>query len=252
LFPAQRKWTQGEVLQAEREVFGFFLTGHPLEEHLAQLRHLGDTTLAQLTEKEHESTAIIPVFVSAMREYRTQSGNTMAFVQIDDLTGSAELIVFAKTYEKYRDALHADKPILLAARVDTSKEKPSLLAENIALLEDILPELIGRIHINSSSFLWDKDMVAGLKQWCVQQTYQQEEMPEPVQPEHPSIPLHFALRLPDGSIADLESLSTKFLWHEQSQAWLDLHLDASAVMLECKPWNVKFGAQRRQYQSGQG
>ncbi len=252
LFPAQRKWTQGEQLQAEREVFGFFLTGHPLEEHLANIQGLGDCTITQLADKEHESTAIIPAFVSSIREYRTQSGKVMGFVQIDDLTGSGELIVFAKNYEKLRDVLQADKPILLAARVDTSKEKPSLLAENIVLLEDILPQLLTRIHINSSSFLWDKDMVAGLKKLCLTQDYQAEHQPHPSEQNIAAIDLHFALSLPDGSIARLESISSKLLWHEQSQEWLNVHLDKTSVMLECKPWDVKFGAQRKPYQSGQG
>ncbi|MDQ6989073.1 MAG: DNA polymerase III subunit alpha, partial [Mariprofundaceae bacterium] len=256
LFPAQRKWTQGETLQAEREVFGFFLTGHPLEEHLANIQGLGNCNIAALSEKEHEAEVIVPVFVSSIREYRTKSGNSMAFVQIDDLTGSCELIVFAKTYEKYREALQADQPILLAAKVDTSKDKPSLLAENICLLEDILPQLVSCIHISSSSYLWDKDLLLGLQGLCVQQSALdaqaviQSEEEALVSP--PAIPLHFALKLPDGSIADLQSISSKLLWQKKSQEWLKVHLDASSVMLECKPWQVNFGGQRRQYQSGQG
>ena len=256
LFPIVPPWTMGECLQAEKEIFGFFLTGHPLEEHLANVHNLGDTNLGLLGDLAHDATVILPVFVSAMREYRTKKGANMAFVQVDDLFGSAELIVFQKTYETCEALLKADKPLLLAARVDNSKEKSVLIAENLVLLTEKLPQLIQKVHITSSDILWDEDMISGLMNYCQ----------SPKSAEHEEgrgdagkgdentvfLPLCFALRLPDGSIAELETLNTNLLWHEESQKWLAKHLDKNAMVLECKPWQVKFAEKRKVYQSGQG
>lgn len=256
LFPECKPWTMGECLQAEKEVFGFFLTGHPLEEHLANVENLGDTNLLQLADLENDATVILPVFVSSFREYRTKKGANMAFVQVDDLFGSAELIVFQKTYETCADMLIADKPLLLAARVDTSKEKPVLIAEKIELLEDMLPQLIHKVHIQSSDLLWDETKVSELLAYCQSpnQEGQDQGRTDVVKGEENtvSLPLCFALRLPDGSIAELETLNTNLLWHEESQEWLAKHLDKKAIVLECKPWQIKFAEKRKVYQSGQG
>lgn len=249
LFPDIDKWKMGECLQAEREVFGFFLTGHPLEDYLANIKNLGDTNLSQLKELENDATVVLPAFVSSIRDYRTKRGANMAFVQIDDLFGSSELIVFAKNYEQCREVLRADKPILIAARVDTTKDNPVLIAEKIELLEDMLPQLMDRICFSTSTLAWDDTMLAGLLAHCTQEA---EETDSELAGDELKVPLHFALSRPDGSVAELETLSTKFIWHKQSQKWLNESVDKSSMMIECKPWNVKFAEKRKVYQAEQG
>jgi len=256
LFPECRPWTMGESLQAEREVFGFFLTGHPLEEHLSHVKNLGDTNLGELHTLQNDAMVILPVFVSSFREYKTKRGATMAFVQVDDLQGSAELIVFQKSYEICEDMLKADKPLLLAARLDKSKDNPVLIAEKVVLLEEVLPTLIHKIHIESSHLVWDESRVSGLLEYCVfpNKENNQEGSQEELEGDENlvSLPLSFALSLPDGSVAELETLNTNFLWHQQSQNWLAKHLDKKSMTLECKPWQIKFAEKRKVYQSGQG
>jgi DNA polymerase-3 subunit alpha len=249
LFPDVPAWGMGENLQAEREVFGFFLTGHPLQEYLANLENLGDTNLSLLDELENEATVVLPVYISSVRDYRTKSGANMAFVQVDDLYGSAEMIVFAKTYAQCGDLIKADQVILLAARVDKTKNEPVLIAEKVVLLQEILPQLIEKVCIHSSAMLWDQKMIDGIKQFCRLEPREQVSEGEetPLQ-----VPLHFALRRPDGSIAELETLSNPFLWHQSSQSWLKKHMDTTSIKIVCKPWQVKFAEKRKVYQAGQG
>lgn len=249
LFPDAPRWGMGEKLQAEREVFGFFLTGHPLEEHLANLENLGDTNLSLLDELAHESTVILPVYISSVRDYRTKNGANMAFVQVDDLYGTAELIVFAKTYEKCGHMIQADQVILLAAKVDATKNNPVLIAEKVTLLQDILPQLIEKICIHSSTSFWDETMIAGIKQFYMDKPQEQASEAEEIPLQ---VPLHFALRRPDGSIAELETLSSSFLWHQESQSWLKKHVGKTSMKIVCKPWQVKFAEKRKVYQAGQG
>jgi len=198
---------------------------------------------------------VLPVFVSAFREYRTKKGANMAFVQVDDLFGSAELIVFQKTYETSEEVLKADKPLMLAARVDASKEKPVLIAEKVALLTDILPSLIHKIHIQTSSLTWSEDRLSGLLKYCKRPKVNDEKegQENALEGEEKGlyVPLSFALSLPGGSVAELETLQADFLWDEQSQTWAKEQLDKTSMMIECKPWQVKFAEKRKSYQPRQ-
>ncbi len=249
LFPDVPEWSMGECLQAERAVFGFFLTGHPLEDYLSNIRNLGDTDLSRLSELENDAPVVLPVYISSVREYRTKSGANMAFVQVDDLFATCELIIFAKKYEKCQELIRQDNVILLAARVDTSKNNPVLIAEEVALLEEMLPQLIQRVSLSTSSLVWDQGMLTGLRKFCTEDS---QESSEPEAENVPQVPLHFALRLPDGSVARLETLSTRLLWHEMSRQWLKSHMDKSSVVIECKPWIVKFAGKRKVFQTEQG
>ena len=251
LFPECDVWTLGECLQAEKEVFGFFLTGHPLEEYLEHVESLGDTNLSLLGDFEDGATVTLPVFVSSFREYRTKKGAVMAFAQVDDLHGSAELIVFQKVYNACEKALKSDQPLMLAARIDASKDKPVLIAEKVELLSEILPTLIHKVHIQTSSLTWSEERVSGLSQYCKPPKASQgkEGQKNSIEGEEKNIfvPLSFALSLPDGSVAELETLQAGFLWNAQSQAWLKEQLDKTAIMIECKPWQVKFAEKRKSY-----
>jgi len=247
LFPNVPKLGMGETLQAEREVFGFFLTGHPLEEYLSRIRSLGDANLGCLNELENDTPVILPVYISSVRDYRTKSGANMAFVQIDDLYGTGELIIFAKTYEKCSEIIQADNVILLAARVDNTKNNPVLIAEEVAMLKDKLPELIQQVSINTSSAVWNQDLLEGLSKFCVSEKGDLSEESEEI---YPLVPLHFSLRRPDGSIVELATVTDKLMWYEKSQKWLSEQLGKSAFEIDCKPWQVKFAGKRKSFQAG--
>jgi len=220
LFPNLPEWSQGECLQAEREVLGFYLTGHPLEEHLANTTGLGDLNLSQLAEVADQSNVVIPVGVSSIREHKGGRG-TMAFIQVEDLFGRAEAICFAKLYEGSRDSWHADQPLLLAARVDASKDEPTLIVEAVKLLDEIFPSLVARVRIESSSIAWDTSIISEI---------------ETLSREKPGdVRFQFHVRLPDGSIAELES-KPLLCWDRDVESWLKQRFGPESVHIQCRPW----------------
>jgi len=228
LFHDLPEWSQGECLQAEREVLGFYLTGHPLEEHLEGCTGLGDINLSQLEEATDQTTVVIPVGVNSIREHKGGRG-TMAFIQIEDLFGRAEAVCFAKVYEQTREIWHADQPLLLLARVDKSKEEPALLVEAVELLETIKPELVGRIRVECSNIVWDEDLVSGMEKLI-------REYPGDVR-------CQFQVRLADGSIATLDSKPV-LGWNKGIESWLKERFGKSAVRLECRKWKPEIAESR--------
>ena len=217
-FPLLPSWNAGEQLQAEREVLGFYLTGHPLETYLNRSQGLGDCNLAELGQRQHESQVVVPVGISSIRPYNGRSG-TMAFVQVEDLHGQAEMIVFAKLYAEVAELLSSDKPLLVAAKVDTSKEDPVLIAEAITTVDTILPELVHEIQISTASIAWDEMTLARLKSMTT----------------GGSARLAFHVRLADASLAQLIT-GPCISWSDAVRDQLDARFGTESIHLRCKPW----------------
>ncbi|ATX80568.1 DNA polymerase-3 subunit alpha [Mariprofundus aestuarium] len=217
-FPLMESWNAGEQLQAEREVLGFYLTGHPLEAYLKRFQGLGDCNLSELGQREHESQIVIPIGISSIRPYNGRSG-TMAFIQVEDLHGQAEMICFAKLYAEVSELLASDEPLLVAAKVDTSKDDPVLIAEAITTIDTILPELVHEIQISTASIAWDEVTLARLKSMAT----------------GGSARLAFHVRLPDASLAQLIT-GPCINWSDAVRAQLDARFGVESIRVRCKPW----------------
>ena len=220
LFPELRPWNASESLRAEREVLGFYLTGHPLEAFIGRVTGLGDCHLGQLADLEDGARIVVPIGVAGLRQHHGAKG-TMAFVQIEDLQGQAEMICFAKIYAASSEALKADKPLLVAGRVDKSKDEPVLIAESIAVLEEILPELVDEVRISAASIAWDEVTLARLKGVTGGQ--------------NAAARLAFHVTLPDGSVAHLQTKPCLH-WDAKLKAQLEARFGAEALHLHCRPW----------------
>ena len=217
-FPSAPAWNTGECLQAEQEVLGFYLTGHPLEACLKQVRNLGSCHLGELASLEDGSQVVVAAGVSNVRPFHSGRG-TMAFVQIEDMHGQASLLCFSKLYAESMELLQADQPILVAARLDKSKEEPTLIADALVLLDEILPELVDEVHISAASIAWDEMTLARLKSIA----------------QGGKARLAFHVRLPDASVAQLVT-GPCLRWDSAVKAQLEARFGADAITVHCKAW----------------
>ncbi|MDX8413580.1 MAG: DNA polymerase III subunit alpha [Mariprofundales bacterium] len=224
LFEPVPRWGKGECLQQEKEVLGFYLSGHPLQEYLSNINDIGSGTLDGFSQLSAKEEVVFAVGVSSVREYRGGKG-TMAFVVVEDLHATVEAVVFARAYTEYQELLASDQPLLLVGHVDddAEREKRSLLVDELYPLAEALPKLIGQVRITSSAIRWDATTIALLKQWA-------DESPG-------DTGLLLDVVLPDGSIAQLRS-SLCYRWDRTiHQRFLDLFGDA--IQCECCAWKRK-------------
>ncbi len=230
-FPLTRIWSPGECLQAEKEVLGFYLTGHPLEACLAHASGIGNCNLSELSRFENDHPIVVPVGISSIRPYNGRSG-TMAFVQVEDLHGQAEMVCFANLYAEVQELLAGDAPLLVAARIDKSRgEEPTLIADAIATIDAMLPELVTEIEITTDSISWDEITIAHLKNAATGSKAR----------------FSFHLRLPDGSLALLKT-GPCVDWSDELKQYLEARFDADAIHLYCKTWQPPRKQQKRHRQ----
>jgi DNA polymerase III subunit alpha len=110
-------WEEEERLAFEKEAMGFYLSGHPLLPFEPEMRRRRMTTLLQAMDMAPESEFQTAVLVTSVKLHSTKKGARMAFCQVEDLTGTAEVTVFPEPFQKYRELLQSDQPLLLKAKI---------------------------------------------------------------------------------------------------------------------------------------
>ncbi len=123
-----------QILAMEKEMTGFFVTGHPLDEYREQLRGMVPISALTSTECTDAQTVQIAGIVMAAKRIPTKNGETMCFVTLEDFTGSVEVIVFPRTFERAGPLLTPDRPVVVSGRVSITDEKVKVIAESVKLL----------------------------------------------------------------------------------------------------------------------
>ena len=120
-----------ETLNWERELIGIYLGEHPLTPYLNEIRRVVSYFSSNLGEAQHEEKVRVAGMVTAIRPHQTKTGKMMAWVTIEDLSGTIELVVFPRTWEKYQFDLEIGGVILAEGKVDAQSSPSKVLADNI-------------------------------------------------------------------------------------------------------------------------
>jgi DNA polymerase III subunit alpha len=127
------EWPRDELLRREKEALGLYVTSHPLAPLREQLQRQTDTPLRAIRELRDGQVVLVGGIVASLRPMVTKRGDQMAFVELDDVTASAEVVVFAKTWEACREVLRPDAIVLVKARADHRSEgEVKLVAVEVA------------------------------------------------------------------------------------------------------------------------
>jgi DNA polymerase-3 subunit alpha len=135
------EWPQEEMLAYEREVLGFYLSGHPLEQHREMARRIGALSAGDLAARSTGARVLLLGQVSAFSESTTKSGNRMAFATLELVDGSIPLTIFPEPYRSCAGALRHKGPVIVRGRADDSDKGRVVLAEEIKPLEEAMGNL---------------------------------------------------------------------------------------------------------------
>ena len=115
-----------EKLRLEKELVGFYLSDHPLKQLTAPAKLLAPIGLGALEDQPDKSKVSAIAMISELRQVTTRKGDRMAILQLEDLTGSCEAVVFPKSYARLSDHLIAETRLLVWAGVDRRDERVQL------------------------------------------------------------------------------------------------------------------------------
>ncbi len=136
--------TEKELLAWEKEFLGLYLTRHPIAGSQHKLTHYANQKIASLEEDAHPGAKVkIGGIISTIRRTFTKAkGEEMAFLKLEDETGTIDIVVFPKTFSQFKSVINEDAIIILEGKLDSREEETAILAEiitDLSVLPDVAP-----------------------------------------------------------------------------------------------------------------
>jgi DNA polymerase-3 subunit alpha len=131
-----------QLLACEKEMTGFFITGHPLDKYRAIVEKFISAQELLHSEQNLDKKAVrfAGMVVSAKR-ITTKKGDTMCFLEVEDFFDKIEVIVFPSIFYKCMNALVPDSAVIVKGRIDAGDESVKILADQVTLIDDYKPEV---------------------------------------------------------------------------------------------------------------
>lgn len=126
---------KSQLLAYEKEMLGLYVSGHPLKGKEGLLTSNSDISLLDIREEKDGSVKRVAGIISHLSTITTRKGDLMAFVDLEDLAASMEVIVFPSLFQQYRELLAEDKIISIKGRLDKKEDVTKLIALEIEELK---------------------------------------------------------------------------------------------------------------------
>lgn len=148
--PDVGEYEKEQLLAFEKEVLGIYVSGHPLDDYEEMWRRNISAVTSDFVLDEETGSAKVPDhsyavvggMITAKTVKYTRTNKAMAFITVEDLLGTVEVVVFPKDFEKYRNLLEEDNKVFVRGRVSGEEDKDSkLICEKIWGFADIPKEL---------------------------------------------------------------------------------------------------------------
>ena len=154
-YPDVGEYSKEELLGYEKEVLGIYLSGHPMEEYMTKWKKnvtasAGDFLLDEETgetkAKDNEKVIVGGMIAEKTIKY-TKNNQAMAFITIEDITGTVEVIIFPKIYERFSAFLNEDAKVFVTGRAQIDDERDGkIICDRIIPFEDVQKELWLQFH----------------------------------------------------------------------------------------------------------
>ena len=154
--PDIAEWPEAERLAGEKEVLGFYVTGHPLEKYAARLAGLTRHDSSSLDSLEYEAPVTLAGILTGLRVRPSKKGDLWASGNLEDMRGSVELLVFPQALQQLRPVLKLETALLIKGRVRHEENaRPKVVVSEARPLEGEMngakAELLIRVNLAEAS-----------------------------------------------------------------------------------------------------
>jgi DNA polymerase-3 subunit alpha len=146
---APDEYEKSELLRLEKETLGLWISEHPLAEIAQELKRKCDRALSDLERCRDGEIVTVGGIVSSVKQLTTKKGDPMVFLRLDDLSGSAEAVVFNSVYAASRELCEADRVLVLKGRVDHKEGESKLIAIEVTEFAAYVPPSEVRLKVDA-------------------------------------------------------------------------------------------------------
>ncbi|HUF68122.1 MAG TPA: DNA polymerase III subunit alpha [Longimicrobiales bacterium] len=140
VLPDVPRWSEADRLAREKEVVGFFITGHPLARFRDELRVFGRSTTSNLKQFRDQKVELPCVVTGITRQTSRRTGAEWARITVEDFAGTCVALAFGEAWDAYHDILEQDAPVLIRGTVsgrDRDEEEPPIFLDSAVRLDSL-------------------------------------------------------------------------------------------------------------------
>jgi DNA polymerase III subunit alpha len=138
--PRVERWPEGERLKREKEILGFFISGHPLDKHREEVTLFDAVNTANLRERRDQKVELACVVTEAARQVSRRDGSEWGRITVEDFHGTATVLAFGDSWSDYKEILQQDLPVLIRGGVsgrERDEEDPPIFLDSVVPLSAV-------------------------------------------------------------------------------------------------------------------
>jgi DNA polymerase-3 subunit alpha len=140
--PDMKEWPQAQILSYEKELLGFYLSGHPLAHYQVEAKKFTDYTVKDLPRATDGQMVTMVGLIQTVKLTTTRrTSERMAILKVDDMEGQVEVVVFPSTYPNVAKYLQEGAVVLLKGRVSFRDEAPKIIASDMNYIEEAYKDI---------------------------------------------------------------------------------------------------------------
>jgi DNA polymerase-3 subunit alpha len=164
--PDAPSWTAMEMLTAEKKALGFYITGHPLDDHLETIGRLGAVTSVEVAQQDTGSRATMAGVVRSLQLKTTKKGDRFAIFSLEDQAGSIKCVLWPEPYRRNSSLLAEEATLLVNGRVEVGDDGPaSIIIDKIGELTQAVQQKAREVvirFVNGAPASDSLDQIKGL------------------------------------------------------------------------------------------
>jgi DNA polymerase-3 subunit alpha len=163
-YPEIDEWSDNEFLAYEKETLGFYITSHPLVRYKDFIEKFTNTDSTRISTLKNEREVKIGGMVRSVKEISTKKGDRMAFVTLEDIQGTIEVVVFSDLYKEVSTLLKSDEPVIVIGSLGNDEDKVKVIASKIRPLVEVMNKKMRSVHFDLTPEHVDKEKLLKLKE----------------------------------------------------------------------------------------
>ena len=190
VMPDIPEWDERTRLAREKETVGFYITGHPLDDRMAEMKTVTDSDIHNLQNWGNDQPVRIGGLIQSCKYHKSKKGDPMAFITVEDIMEKVEVVVFPETFARCEQILTSTEPVIVQGKVQQDERGPKIIADSIDSLAEARDKYTERVVITLEADKVSRQQIEQVKK----QLYQ----------FHGNCPILLTLHFPGRGEVDIE------------------------------------------------